>query len=83
MAKKTAGLREAGVLPEPGPQGAESVEQSLAAAVDHPDDRTIGELLAAVVELARTTGVDPENALRTVAVRRRDAARVAEAADLT
>ncbi len=83
VAKKTAGLREAGVLPEPGPQGPESLEQNLAAAVDHPDDRTIGELLAAVVELARTTGVDPENALRTVAVRRRDAARVVEAADPT
>ena len=82
VAKKTAGLREAGVLPGQAPQVVEPVEQQLAAAFAHPDDHTIGELLAAVVELARTTGVDPENALRTVTVRRRDAARAAEAANL-
>ena len=82
VAKKTAGLRETGVVSGEAPQGVAALEEQLAAAVDSPDDDTIGELLAAVVELARTTGVDPENALRTVAVRRRDAARAAEAAGI-
>ncbi len=80
VAKKTAGLREAGVAVGVSPQGVEGVEESLVAASEGPDDSTIGELLAAVVELARAAGVDPENALRSVAVRRRDVARVAEAA---
>lgn len=43
-----------------------------------PDEDTIGTLLMAVVDLARSAGVDPETALRTTALRRRDAARAFE-----
>ena len=61
VAKKTAGLREAGVVPEPGPPVSRVRRAEPRSGRRPPRRRTIGELLAAVVELARTTGVDPEN----------------------
>jgi tetrapyrrole methylase family protein/MazG family protein len=51
---------------------------ALAAADERPDDDTIGELLFAVVDLARLAGVDAENALRMATVRYREAVRAAE-----
>jgi tetrapyrrole methylase family protein/MazG family protein len=51
---------------------------ALAAADEAPSDDTVGDLLFAVVDLARLAGVDPENALRTATSRYRDAARAAE-----
>jgi tetrapyrrole methylase family protein/MazG family protein len=51
---------------------------ALVAADEAPSDDTIGDLLFAVVDLARLAGVDPENALRTATGRYRDAARAAE-----
>jgi tetrapyrrole methylase family protein/MazG family protein len=53
---------------------------ALVAADESPSDATIGDLLFAVVDLARLAGVDPENALRTSTTRYRDAARAAEQA---
>jgi tetrapyrrole methylase family protein/MazG family protein len=53
---------------------------ALVAADESPSDTTIGDLLFAVVDLARLAGVDPENALRTSTTRYRDAARAAEQA---
>ena len=54
------------------------LDASLAAARASADEDSIGALLMAVVELARLGGVDPETALRTAALRRRDAARAFE-----
>lgn len=42
------------------------------------DEDSVGTLLMAVVDLARRHGIDPETALRTTAVRQRDAARAFE-----
>lgn len=53
---------------------------ALEAADRRPDDRTVGDLLFAVVDLARLAGVDPENALRAASVRYRDTVRSAEQA---
>lgn len=53
-------------------------DAALAAAHRITDDGTIGDLLFAVVDLARLSGVDPETALRAAAVRHRDAVRAAE-----
>jgi tetrapyrrole methylase family protein/MazG family protein len=48
-----------------------------------PDDASVGELLLAAVNLARTADVDPETALRTAAARLRDRGRAAEAGTTT
>jgi hypothetical protein len=53
----------------------------LTAAVANPDEESIGTLLMEVVELARSGGIDPETALRAMALRRRDAARAFELAN--
>jgi len=63
----------------PAPQA--DLSASLSAAVANTDEESIGTLLMEVVELARLGGIDPETALRTVALRRRDAARVFELAN--
>jgi tetrapyrrole methylase family protein/MazG family protein len=74
VAKKTATLRDAGVDVAPSP----GVEEAVAG-LGEADEDAFGLLLWAVVEKARTCGVDPENALRTTTARRRAAARDAEA----
>lgn len=48
-----------------------------------PTDHSVGELLLAAVNLARTADVDPETALRTAAARLRDRGRAAEVAATT
>ena len=53
----------------------------LSAAVANADEASVGTLLMGVVELARSGGIDPETALRTVALRRRDEARIFELAN--
>lgn len=63
----------------PGPR--HDLEASLEAARASADEESIGALLMAVVELARLEGVDPETALRTAALRRRDDARAFELAN--
>jgi len=75
--KKAATLADAGVdvaaaaqVALPGP--------ALAAADRAPSDQTVGDLLFAVVDLARLAGIDPENALRTATNHYRDQAREAE-----
>lgn len=67
------GQQSAAAIPDLG--------DSSAAALAAPDEETIGALLMAVVELARLGGVDPETALRTAAIRHRDAARAFELAN--
>ena len=57
------------------------LSELLSAAVADTDEESIGMLLMEVVELARSGGIDPETALRTVALRRRDAARAFELAN--
>jgi tetrapyrrole methylase family protein/MazG family protein len=57
------------------------MDSVVAAAEQRTDDESVGALLLAVVDLARRAGVDPENALRTSAVRLRDEARAAEQLD--
>jgi tetrapyrrole methylase family protein/MazG family protein len=68
----TAGIDGAPVIP--------SVDDALAgvrAAGERPEDGVatdlVGELLFSVVDLARSTGVDPETALRSATLRHRDA----------
>ncbi len=48
------------------------------AAVRDPREQAVGELLYAVVDLARANGIDPETALRAEATRRRDQAKELE-----
>jgi tetrapyrrole methylase family protein/MazG family protein len=72
--KKTATVAPDAVNDLPSPPLA------LSAALDGPNEDTVGNLLLAAVELARAAGVDPESALRTAATRLRDRARATEAA---
>ncbi|MBI2704813.1 MAG: MazG family protein [Actinobacteria bacterium] len=66
--KKAATLGELGVdLPAPA-----KWDPVVFAARRSPSEKTIGELLFAVVSLARHAGVDPEAALRAAASRYRD-----------
>jgi MazG family protein len=48
------------------------LDAALASARVEPDASAVGELLYAVVDLARVAGVDPETALRTVTLAHRD-----------
>lgn len=75
--KKAVSLPEPQRLSTPWPD----LDSSLAAARESADEDTVGALLMAVVELARLGGVDPETALRTAALRRRDEARAVELAN--
>ena len=75
--KKVVSLPDSQQLPGPRTD----LDASLAAARASADEDSIGALLMAVVELARLGGVDPETALRTAALRRRDAARAFELAN--
>jgi uncharacterized protein YabN with tetrapyrrole methylase and pyrophosphatase domain len=67
-----SGLEVDAVAPTP------SVGAALEAVADTADEDAVGELLFAVVAVAREAGVDPENALRAASVRHRDEVRRAE-----
>jgi tetrapyrrole methylase family protein / MazG family protein len=72
--KKAASLPVDQQLPVPEVD----VEVLLEVARVATDEDSVGTLLMAVVELARHHGIDPETALRTTALRQRDAARAFE-----
>ncbi|MCU1355274.1 MAG: putative MazG family protein [Acidimicrobiales bacterium] len=55
-----------------------SAPTALAAAVESPDDETVGALLLAAVAMARAADVDPETALRAASARLRDRAKAVE-----
>lgn len=55
-----------------------ALDDALEAFRRSPDDASTGELLLAIVDLARVAGIDPETALRARAVDYRNAARDAE-----
>jgi len=72
--KKASSLPVAQQLPVPEVD----IDALLGAARASTDEESIGSLLMAVVDLARTNGIDPETALRTSARRHRDRARALE-----
>ncbi len=75
--KKAASLADGG-LDVAGVTRAPLPDEALAAAHDRTDEQTVGALLFAVVDQARLAGVDPETAMRTAAIRYRDAVRAVE-----
>ncbi|NCY17726.1 MAG: MazG family protein, partial [Actinobacteria bacterium] len=71
--KKAASLADVDDLPV-----AATTDDAIVGFSSRIDDETTGALLFAVVDEARRAGVDPETALRSVALAFRDAARRAE-----